>query len=494
MFFGFFQLQGILAAILCAPFAVVSMNKSPALSPIEIAGIALWVVAILGEILSDHQLQAFRYKPENKGRVCDVGLWSFSRHPNYFFEWLIWVSYYLFACGASNGWQTIFVPLLMLFFLTKVTGIPPPRSSRSSPAAMPTAIIRNGRARSSPGSRNPHKLMLSVDDLLARDLLPDAAIRLGIRRLLAQKLREEGRGTIESRQDAFLAFIDGLDRSPIAVKTGEANEQHYEVPTEFFKLVLGPRMKYSSGYWPDDATTFAESEEAMLALTCERAELADGMDILELGCGWGSLTLWMAEKYPNANITGVSNSRTQKEYIDAEAARRGLRNVTILTADMNDFEAGEGRLRPRGFGRDVRAHEELPPPAREGSKLAEGRREALRAHLHAPRIRLPLRWPRSFGLDHAILLRRRYDAIGSPASLFSRRPQNPPPLAGERDALSTHIRGLVGRDGSQRCRRTPTPRRDLWRGKRNEVARVLAGLFHVVRGTPGVIGMATSGW
>jgi cyclopropane-fatty-acyl-phospholipid synthase len=181
--------------------------------------------------------------------------------------------------------------------------------------------------------------MISVDDLLARDLLPDAAIRLGIRRLLAQKLREEGRGTIESRQDAFLAFIDGLDRSPIAVKTGEANEQHYEVPTEFFKLVLGPRMKYSSGYWPDDATTFAESEEAMLALTCKRAELADGMDILELGCGWGSLTLWMAEKYPNSRITGVSNSRTQKEHIDAEAARRGLGNVTIRTADMNDFEA-----------------------------------------------------------------------------------------------------------------------------------------------------------
>jgi steroid 5-alpha reductase family enzyme len=125
MFFGFFQLQGILAAILCAPFAVVSMNKSPALSPIELAGITLWVVAILGEILSDHQLQAFRNNPENKGHVCDVGLWRFSRHPNYFFEWLIWVSYYLFACGASNGWQTIFVPLLMLFFLTKVTGIPP---------------------------------------------------------------------------------------------------------------------------------------------------------------------------------------------------------------------------------------------------------------------------------------------------------------------------------------------------------------------------------
>lgn len=177
-----------------------------------------------------------------------------------------------------------------------------------------------------------------IDDLLARNLLPDAAIRLGIRNLLGKKLREEDRGDLESRQAALLEFIDGLDRSPIAIKTKAANEQHYEVPTEFFRLVLGPRMKYSSGYWPREETTFAESEETMLALTCERADLADGHRILELGCGWGSLTLWMAEKYPAARITAVSNSGTQREFINAEAARRGLRNVTILTADMNDFD------------------------------------------------------------------------------------------------------------------------------------------------------------
>lgn len=183
--------------------------------------------------------------------------------------------------------------------------------------------------------------MISIDDLLAKNLLPDAAIRLGIRQLLAKKLREENLGDIEKQQAAIMDFIAGLDRSPIAIKTGEANEQHYEVPTEFFRLVLGPRMKYSSGYWPKETTTFAESEEIMLAMTCERAELADGMDILELGCGWGSLTLWMAEHYPKARITGVSNSRTQKEYIEAEAVRRGLKNISIRTADMNEFEAEE---------------------------------------------------------------------------------------------------------------------------------------------------------
>lgn len=183
--------------------------------------------------------------------------------------------------------------------------------------------------------------MISIDTLLASNLLPDALIRIGIRNLLAQKLRDETRDNAVAQAEALSAFIEELKYSPIAIKTAAANEQHYEVPTEFFKLVLGPRMKYSSGYWPREDTTFAESEEAMLALTCGRAELADGQDVLELGCGWGSLTLWMAEKYPQSRITGVSNSSTQKIHIENEAARRGLGNVRIVTADMNEFEAGD---------------------------------------------------------------------------------------------------------------------------------------------------------
>ncbi|MEX1119961.1 MAG: cyclopropane-fatty-acyl-phospholipid synthase family protein [Terrimicrobiaceae bacterium] len=181
--------------------------------------------------------------------------------------------------------------------------------------------------------------MISLDDILSHNLLPDAAIRVGIRRLLAKKLKEEDPGCVEKQQKAISDFIKALDASPIAIKTEDANEQHYEVPTEFFVHALGPRMKYSSGYWPTASTTFAESEELMLALTCERARLSDGLRILELGCGWGSLTLWMAEKYPAAKITGVSNSRTQKEFILAKAEERGLKNIEIRTADMNDFEA-----------------------------------------------------------------------------------------------------------------------------------------------------------
>jgi len=183
--------------------------------------------------------------------------------------------------------------------------------------------------------------MSSLDSLLARGLLPDPLVRVGIRNLLSKKLREEGLGSLEERDARFAAFRAGLDASPIAINTSDANEQHYQVPTEFYLNVLGPRLKYSSGYWSGQHTTFLESEEAMLELTSRRAGLKDGQKILELGCGWGSLTLWMAEHYPNASITAVSNSYTQRLHIEAEAQRRELYNVRIITADMNTFEPPE---------------------------------------------------------------------------------------------------------------------------------------------------------
>lgn len=181
--------------------------------------------------------------------------------------------------------------------------------------------------------------MISLDRLLETDVVPDALIRVGIRRLLAEALREKAGGTVEDRQAALNAHITGLKASPIAVQTDAANEQHYEVPTRFYQFALGRRLKYSSGYWPQGVATLDDAEERMLALTCERALLADGQRVLELGCGWGSLSLWMAAHYPASRITAVSNSRTQKEHIDAEAKRQGLGNLTIITADMNDFDA-----------------------------------------------------------------------------------------------------------------------------------------------------------
>jgi len=164
---------------------------------------------------------------------------------------------------------------------------------------------------------------------IEKNLIPDQLIRLGIRKLLRQRLQDAS--TLD--QDSLIA---SFDKQPIAVLTRAANEQHYEVPTEFFRYVMGRHMKYSCGWW-EGADTLDASEAAMLALTCERAQLVDGQDILELGCGWGSLSLWMAEHYPKSRITGVSNSRTQKQWIDQQAKDRGLNNLTILTCDMNTF-------------------------------------------------------------------------------------------------------------------------------------------------------------
>lgn len=181
-----------------------------------------------------------------------------------------------------------------------------------------------------------------ITSLLEKNLLPDPLIRLGIRRLLAERLRDETKANAEEQQKHLMELIAFLKASPIAVNTHDANEQHYEVPTEFFRLVMGKHMKYSSGFWANDSISFDRSEEDMLELTTERAELKDGMRILELGCGWGSLSLFMAKKYPNARITGVSNSRTQKEYIDTQARERGLTNLSIITADMNTFTIDGG--------------------------------------------------------------------------------------------------------------------------------------------------------
>jgi cyclopropane-fatty-acyl-phospholipid synthase len=189
--------------------------------------------------------------------------------------------------------------------------------------------------------------MLNLDQLLEANVIPDSLIRIGIRHLLGETIREKTAPGVEQQQAQLTEYIAGLDASPIAINTRDANEQHYEVPTRFYQLCLGRRLKYSSALFPSGDETLDEAEEKMLALSCERAELADGQRILELGCGWGSLTLWMAERYPNARITAVSNSRTQKDHVDGELARRGFGNVTVITCDMNAFEAPDAGIYDR---------------------------------------------------------------------------------------------------------------------------------------------------
>jgi cyclopropane-fatty-acyl-phospholipid synthase len=174
-------------------------------------------------------------------------------------------------------------------------------------------------------------------DWVEQGLVPDAVVRQGIRRLLAGRLAELRAGDCEAAAQAEDALLREMDAGPIALVPDLANAQHYEVPAAFFEQVLGPRHKYSACYWAEAATSLEWAEEHAVALTCAHAGLEDGQDILELGCGWGSLSLWMAEHYPAARITAVSNSKSQRAYIEARARAAGLANLAVIIADMNDF-------------------------------------------------------------------------------------------------------------------------------------------------------------
>ena len=174
--------------------------------------------------------------------------------------------------------------------------------------------------------------------LAERGLVPDALLRAGIRKMCAARLRDEHADDPDAAARRNAALIAELRQSPVAIHTDAANRQHYELPPAFFTRCLGPRLKYSGCYYPTGKETLAQAEEAMLALYCERAALADGQEILELGCGWGSLTLWMAGHYPNARITAVSNSAPQRAFIEAQCRERGFANVRVITCDVNRLE------------------------------------------------------------------------------------------------------------------------------------------------------------
>jgi len=168
-------------------------------------------------------------------------------------------------------------------------------------------------------------------------LVPDRVVRAAIRRLLQQRIDELNPTDSEATAERLEAFIQMMNASPVAPIPERVNEQHYEVSTDFFSEVLGEKLKYSSCYWRQQRQSLQQAEKDALQITCERAGVRDGMRILELGCGWGSLTLWIAQHYPQSSITGVSNSIAQREYIEARAHCEGLSNVRAITADMNDF-------------------------------------------------------------------------------------------------------------------------------------------------------------
>jgi cyclopropane-fatty-acyl-phospholipid synthase len=178
-------------------------------------------------------------------------------------------------------------------------------------------------------------MMPFLIDAAEKGWIPDSLIRVAIRHLLRQRLKQDRyHATVGGKR----TFVEAMREVPLAVATDEANEQHYEVPSEFFVFMLGPHLKYSSAWYPKAGSQLGEAEAAMLDVTMDRAAIEDGQSILELGCGWGSLTLAMAARFKNSQITAVSNSASQKAYIDGEASARGLGNISVITADMRSFE------------------------------------------------------------------------------------------------------------------------------------------------------------
>ncbi len=233
---------------------------------------------------------------------------------------------------------------------------PPPRRRRSRAAS--TTPSTSARRASSCRSRRSAPDVIA-DALLRRGVVPDALLRQAIRANCALRLRRERR-----RNGAVDDLVARSLASPIAPVPDAANEQHYELPAPFFQLCLGPRLKYSGCLWPDGVTTLAAAEDAMLALTCERAGIADGMTILDLGCGWGSLSFWLRERYPASTVVAVSNSRLQREHIEAEARRRGVDGAAGAHR-RHERVRHRRAVRPRRLGRDARAHAQLRGAARE---------------------------------------------------------------------------------------------------------------------------------
>ena len=186
-----------------------------------------------------------------------------------------------------------------------------------------------------------NKLAATAIHWAERGLIPDTLVRAGIRSLLRERLSSLPLGNPEDIRAAEKQFVEEMDRGPIALVPDKANEQHYEVPAAFFARVLGPRRKYSACHWTARTGSLNDAEEDAIAETCRRAGLEDGMRILELGCGWGSISLWAAERFPGSNVLAVSNSQSQREYIESEAKRRSLANLRVITCDMNDFATDE---------------------------------------------------------------------------------------------------------------------------------------------------------
>lgn len=198
-------------------------------------------------------------------------------------------------------------------------------------------------------------------DLSERGIIPDFLIRAGIRNLCKKRLHQCKHDDCQANAELAEHYVAESDESPMAVLTEKANEQHYEVPAEFYHHALGKNLKYSSCFYDSNSKSLDDAEDRALELTCKHAHLENGQEILELGCGWGSLSLWMARNFPKSEITSISNSHSQREYILSQARTRGLENLKVITADINEFKTGStyDRIVSVEMFEHVRNHREL---------------------------------------------------------------------------------------------------------------------------------------
>jgi cyclopropane-fatty-acyl-phospholipid synthase len=183
---------------------------------------------------------------------------------------------------------------------------------------------------------------MSYESLIERGLLPDALVRRELRDLLRRRLAEERVADAEEALAREERLVAGMRESPVALPAADANAPHWEAPPEFYGLVLGAHRMVSPGLFSEGVTTLDAAESAMLALSCERARLEDGQNVLDLGCGWGALTLWLAERFPKSRIVAVAGSREQRAFVEERAAERGLANVKAVACDLHAFDPATG--------------------------------------------------------------------------------------------------------------------------------------------------------
>lgn len=327
---GNFYIQAILQGVMCVSLYPLFLGERVSWSIWHALGVVIFLWAIWGQITADTQL--YRYKSHGGKGIFKQGLWAVSRHPNYFFEIMIWVSIALYFTPFPSGLVSWVSPLCIGFIVRFITG---PYTEKLSLAKYQQAF-----------RRYQAQVPMILPDFKAWIVnavpLPDALYRWAIRGQLNDRLSKEYQA---GRTDLIQARQRLMDQ-PITCCVEDANEQHYEVPTVFYDMVLGPKKKYSCCWFSEvegnspshrGENRLAQAEDEMLFLTLERANIRDGHSILELGCGWGAITLDMGQRFPNSPIIAVSNSKTQKQYIEAEAKKRGLHHITVITEDVANF-------------------------------------------------------------------------------------------------------------------------------------------------------------